>query len=152
MSFFNLTYMGYDNAVAQSLDQKTPTPAEGSHVKFTDMKTKHTRNEKGGDSCSGDFSGEFSGDSCSGDLLSEECSGDCRGGELNTGGNAWNYCTVLPNAIDNPCSQDQLIYTETLWLPLKTTGGGKKTAKRHLSGPNQLDVLTSTVKWRGIAK
>ena len=84
MSFFNLTYMGYDNAVAQSLDQKTPTPAEGSHVKFTDMKTKHTRNEKGGDSCSG----EFCGDSCSGDLLSEECSGDCSGGELNTGGNA----------------------------------------------------------------
>ena len=47
MSFFNLTYTGYDNTVAQNLEQKSSTPAEGSHAKFTDMKTKHTRNEKG---------------------------------------------------------------------------------------------------------
>ena len=47
MSFFNLTHMGYDNTVAESLEQKTTGAAEGSHVKYAALKTKHTRSEKG---------------------------------------------------------------------------------------------------------
>ena len=49
MSFFNLTHMGYDNTIAESLEQKTTGAAEGSHVKYTALKTKHTRSEKGND-------------------------------------------------------------------------------------------------------
>ena len=47
MSFFNLTHMGYDSTVAQSLEQKTAGAAEGSHVKYAALKTKHTRSDKG---------------------------------------------------------------------------------------------------------
>ena len=47
MSFFNLTHMGYDNTVAESLEQKTTGAAEGSHVKYAALKTKHTRSENG---------------------------------------------------------------------------------------------------------
>ncbi|KAL5257815.1 hypothetical protein ACHWQZ_G012673 [Mnemiopsis leidyi] len=47
MSFFNLTHMGYENTIAESLEQKTTGAAEGSHVKYTALKTKHTRSDKG---------------------------------------------------------------------------------------------------------
>ena len=47
MSFFNLTHMGYENSISESLKQKTPGAAAGSHTKFAAMKTKHTRNEEG---------------------------------------------------------------------------------------------------------
>lgn len=47
MSFFNLTHMGYENTISESLTKKSTGAADGSHVKFNDLKTKHTRSEHG---------------------------------------------------------------------------------------------------------
>eukprot|EP00116_Pleurobrachia_bachei_P017678 sb/3477940/ len=46
MSFFNLTHTGYENTIAQSLKEPS-APVERSHARFTALKTKHTRNDKG---------------------------------------------------------------------------------------------------------
>lgn len=49
MSFFNLTALGPNNAISAnkiSVD-KTDSAANGSHGKFEELRTKHTRKEKG---------------------------------------------------------------------------------------------------------
>ena len=126
MSFFNLTYMGYDNTISESLEQKqSPATTTGSHVEFTAMKTKHTRSEKGKNA-----------QSATAHVRLKKLLGVPR--SLIT----WffNMCSIL---------QDPLTCTVTLSLPPMTTDGTRRTAQRFLTGPRQADMLMLTVRWQG---